>query len=116
MVESDIANVRTPDRYRVDAPDNETRPDPLAHGHSEILVCYGRVLLAGLPICVNSTTGYCVVYVCNTIINQTARIPNNRNLLNPPNQNHSFPPVMIGDNPIVMNGAVVRVVVEMIRN
>ena len=37
MVESDIANVRTPDRYRVDAPDNETRPDPLAHGHSEIL-------------------------------------------------------------------------------
>ena len=37
MVESDIANVQTPDRYRVDAPDNETRPDPLAHGHSEIL-------------------------------------------------------------------------------
>jgi hypothetical protein len=79
-------------------------------------VCYGRVLLAGLPICVNSTTGYCVVYVCNTIINQTVQIPNNRNVLNPPNRNHSFPPVMIGDNPIVMNGAVVRVVVEMIRN
>jgi hypothetical protein len=61
-------------------------------------------------------TGCCVVYVCNIIINQTVQIPNNQNLLNLPNQNHSFPPVMIGDNPIVMNGVVAHVVEEMIRN
>jgi hypothetical protein len=39
-------------------------------------------------------------------------IPNNQNLLNLWNQNHSFPPVMIGDNPIVMNGGAGHVAVE----
>ncbi len=39
-------------------------------------------------------------------------IQHNGNYPNQLNQNHSFPPVMIGDNPIVMNGVVARVVVE----
>jgi len=112
MVESDIANVRTPDRYRVDAPDNETRPDPLAHGHSKILVCYGRVFLGILPICVNLIVSCCVIYVCKTIINRTALIQNHRNFWNLLNQNHTFPPVMIGNNPIVMSGGVDHVAVE----
>lgn len=43
-------------------------------------------------------------------------IPNNQNLLNLRNQNHPFPQVMIGDYPIVMSGAVVRVAVEILSN
>ena len=37
MVEQNVANVTTRVRFSSPAPDNETRPDPLAHGHSEIL-------------------------------------------------------------------------------
>lgn len=61
-------------------------------------------------------TGCCVIYVCKTIINRTARIQNHINFLNPVNQNHPFPQVMIGDYPIVMSGAVVRVAVEILSN
>ena len=41
-------------------------------------------------------------------------IQNNGNYLNLLNQNHPFPQVMIGDNPIVMSGAVVRVAVKIL--
>jgi hypothetical protein len=41
-------------------------------------------------------------------------IQNNGNYPNLLNQNHTFPLVMIGDNPIVMSGVVARVAVEIL--
>ena len=116
MAEQNVANVTTRVRFSSPAPDNENTARSSGTRSLRDTVCYGRVFLATLPIWVNSMTGCCVIYVCNTIINQTVQIPNNQNVPNLRNQNHTFPPVMIGDNPIVTKNAHVVVNSKMMSN